>query len=554
MKGLLKKRLSIVLVLVLVLNTFALAGCKQGDKVIYGSDVYDYEDSEGQGLAEGDGNREETSGPEGTGSGGGANNSGGGTNNSGGGVSGTGSTASGSKGSRDPGKIGDEPVTVLGLESLKGKTIVYSGEDKYFKLGGGKAFEPKVEKVLADLQAKYDFKLVHKKVNPMEFGTQLITAIQSGVKFADIMQPYLSEFSQAGVSVINSKALRDLSKFPEFDLYNPNIYNQSYVEQTQVYGKNLFAFSNFDFPPAQYLFFNKKILKEDCGMEAEELYKMVRDGNWTISRLQALSKKAKKKLVAGADSFSDQYGFCGWDMLGTVAANVYFAAGGRSTAKNPTDGSYSSIYSGAESLAALKTMQTWLLKDPSIFYVKNKNDMGSNNEHSRLFAEGRSLFYAGIDYWDPMAAQNAALPGVKGFDWGIVPYPKVNEKAPYRSNVSVNTVCYAIPANNTRDEIALAGYLLKELIPQLGVINAEVKKNMRDKYNAYDPAVMEMRSKYIDATGYLDHMQWAGAEGAIGIIHGIMGQNYDPAQKLKEQGAGIAKKTAEFNKAHKDAK
>lgn len=504
----------------LLIASTLLSSCGK-DVVIQGSDSvsYVYGDSSGSGNGDNsnDGNTQNTSN--------------GGT---------SGSNNSNGSGTTNP---GDDKLTVTSLESLRGKTITYAAvTEKLFVPADEKIVDEsskKMDKFFEEIQKKYGFKLKFKQVPAVEMAQQLIVAINAGEKYADFMLAPLHQFN----SMILNKAIRDLNQFPEFDLDNPELYNQSYLEQTRSYGKNLSASPAYLTIPGERLFFNKTLLKKEIGMEAAELYQMVRDGKWTMRKMQEMSNKAKKDLGGGGKSFKDQFGLCGVDFVGAVSSAVYLSAGGQSCVKNPSDGSYKYTFGSSSSLAALKTMQNWLLKDSSIYNIKD--DKNNYENQIALFEQGRALFFAGTSYYLPYKKSNV--------EWGMIPFPKKDEKSEYRMPVSWNNFCIVIPANNKRDDIALAGMLLKEMLPKFAEIKEAGTKQEQEKIRQYDPVILEMEEKYINANAYLDPMYWGCTTAAMGSIHRIM-RGADPAQDVKSINQVILKDVNNFNKALKDAR
>lgn len=371
-------------------------------------------------------------------------------------------------------------------------TIRVAGLDNcYFALNASKnEWNRQIREQLASIEQRLNGKFqltIYKSTDDLADGC--IKAHKAGIKFADIMVAPL----HLQKKLTAAKALRDLNQVEGLDL-TKSYWDQNARRDMRLYGKNFAALTTLDGTAANanVLYFNKVLAKQVDSSDTE-LYKMVKNGTWTFDAMRRLSAKALKD-IDGKSGFgdNDQYGFGGMDMRSSVSLSIFKAQGGYFT--SPTkDGGVVYTLDNASNITALRGMQSWLLKDKSVYYQYKKEDDWSKTP--KAFTEGRLLFMG----WSADAAENF---NTMKNDWGILPYPMAEKGGKYVSTMSWNTPCFSIPSQVKKDDLADAATALDAIARQFDKI--------KDSKRAYNT-----RRVFRDGTKSQEMLDIAGANATI---------------------------------------
>lgn len=266
---------------------------------------------------------------------------------------------------------------------------------------------------LEAVEKELDYTFQLKKYTPGQLVESCIKADKAGTKIADLINadlPAQSRMARAGI-------LRDLNAV------NPTFSDTSdWKHRVQTGGAIQAVFpvlygvgSN-----AQVVYFNKELARR-VGTSDTELYQMVTDGTWTFNLMQKLSSKALKD-IDGEPGYgsNDQYGFTGLDFY-HAGFSIFKAQDGYFTGES-ANGGFSYALAEAKSIQALRFMQICLLKDRSVFHSANSDDV------QNMIYEGQVLFVGG-------SLADMERFGDSKQAWGILPYPKADQDAAYRTPV-----------------------------------------------------------------------------------------------------------------------
>ena len=245
--------------------------------------------------------------------------------------------------------------------------------------------------------------------------------------------------------------LVNLSDYPEFQLDKPwwdqAVSSAKVGNQDELY----FASSDFQlfgFDATLITFFNERIADE---LSLGSLYDVVRDGKWTLSKMQECMKAAAN--LNGDESFewtedgSAVYGLTTWATAGPAFIN---GTGEHFIKMDESGTPYLAIendrfYSVAEQVAQM-------LSTEGDCIILN----GTGRDHyETLFKEGRALF---------LAAQLKASSKYRDMNdsYGILPLPKYDEEQEnYSCYRTGNTLLLSIPTTNP--DPARAGIILDAL-------------------------------------------------------------------------------------------
>lgn len=413
-----------------------------------------------------------------------------------------------------------------------GEITVAGLDDCYFSLNASNnEWNRQIRNQLSAIEKSLNCKFKLTKYQTADdLSSNCIKAHNAKTKFADIMVApmYLQKKLVAGKAIQNLNAIKGLDLTKSY-------WDQNARRDMQMYGKNFAAFTTLDGPSVNpnVIYFNK-VLANQIGSSDAELYKMVRDGKWTFSTMQNLSSKARKD-IDGKPGYgdNDQYGFGGVNLRSDVSYSIFKAQGGYFTKIDK--GNVVFALDMASNIKALRGMQSWLLKDNSVYNPDKQDKDGSKT--LKAFSEGRLLF---------MGESAAAAENYRNLknDWGILPYPAAEKGDPYISTVDWTAPCFSVPSQVKRDDLTRAATVLDAIARQFD----KIKDNKRayNKSRIYrDSQTQEM----LDIAGRgasIDFCQYGDlGEGGLTCIHYLFNSiSNDPATVVKSR---IEKATASLN-------
>lgn len=414
----------------------------------------------------------------------------------------------------------------------------------------GKRIAEELDAVEKEMNATFKF-ITYDSASLTE---EFIKADKAGSKFADIVVSTMWQQRP----LVKARVLADLNAVSGLNL-TKSYFDQVARRDMQLYGKNFIAFTELDGPTADVsvIYFNKKLAKtafEKLGVAvdspdaaAKELYSYVDSGIWTFDRMQKISQKAAADLDGdgrmNAKSPSDQYGFSGVDMRGDVAYNIFRSKGGYFTKKS-SNGDIVYALDDAINITSLKTMQTWLLKDVSVY---NTAAYGTSpTAIIDAFKAGRVLF---LGY-----SADAAFEFADMEDWGILPYPGPDTKSPnpvYTTASDWGAQGFCIPRKVKGWELTQAATAIDAIARRFQIIREE--KNAYLAANVYSD---DESARMVQETASLlaiDAVQFADlGVGGMSSIHYMFDKvSNDPAQRVKAVRNDAVKALNEYLKAVK---
>ncbi|MBO5219429.1 MAG: hypothetical protein J6C52_08365 [Clostridia bacterium] len=183
--------------------------------------------------------------------------------------------------------------------------------------------------------------------------------------------------------------------------------------------------------------YNKRMAND---YKLPDLYAEIKNGTWTIDRMQELAKGVSKDLDAnGTMDEKDQYGIA----THSSALWGYYASSGITPLVIHEDRSFDLTLGSAQSLDIIDRLAKVLSDRNEVYYYD-----GSNPSHADMFKNGQVLF---ADY------------SVTGFiityrdmadDWGILPIPKLTEEQDgYHTTLQTILPCgICVPKNCEKPE------------------------------------------------------------------------------------------------------
>ncbi len=365
---------------------------------------------------------------------------------------------------------------------------------------------------------------------------QCILADKAGDQFCDVLMTTV----QQQKPLMAARALTDLNGVSRLNL-GSDYFDQASQKDMRLFGKNFIAFTTLDNPAsnANVIYFNKKLAQQalsELGTNtatpneaADKLYGMVRRGEWTFDAMQQLSQKAARDLNGNgklevADAGRDQFGFTGVDFRDNVGYSLFKAKGGYFT-KTDSQGNIIYALSDAVNITAFKVMQTWLLKDTSVY---NADHDGSNHMMGQdLFFSGHALFLG----WDIAGTEELST---MVDDWGILPYPKADANSDYVSVAGSNAHGFSIPRTLKGEALSNAAIVIDAIARRLHSIRQEKDKYLKARI-LRDADSLEML-QLAQKNAHVDLVQFCEmGEGGLSTLHYLMDdKTNDPATRIKK--------------------
>lgn len=418
------------------------------------------------------------------------------------------------------------------------------------------AWNKRIVEELESLEKHEECTFKLSKYDSASLTEQCIKADAAGSKFCDILVTNVWQqrpLVKAGV-LANLNEVKEW--FGKLDL-TKSYWDQSARKSMELNGKNFIAFTKIGGTAynANVIYFNKTLAKsalQKLGYEVETpedagkiLYKMVDDGKWTFDQMQKLSQKASADLTGDGKiddrTAKDQYGFAGVDVRNSVSYSIFKSKGGYFTKKD-SKGNITFALDDAVNMTALKTMQTWLHKDTSVY---NADKYGNNHTISAdAFLAGRVLFLGwSADKADELSEMRQ--------DWGLLPYPKSESSAAYNGAVSWNMQGFSIPRKVQGDDLSRTAAALK-IIAQIFEDIDEEKESYLRKRVFRDTDSLRML-QLVGSTATVDPVQFVDlGSGGMSTIHYVFDStSNDPSYRVKSVRDEAVKALNDFLKAVK---
>ena len=188
-------------------------------------------------------------------------------------------------------------------------------------------------------------------------------------------------------------------------------YNQSANATYHLGSKQYFAVSDLTFPVQQHfrILFNKELMTQ-LGMDYP--YEAVYNGQWTFEKMYGYSKDAYADLNGNGTADKD-------DRYGMAMNAAYIAGFGFNFGEVPMtwdeEGYHFNLVS--DRIVRIVELMQGLRSDPDVFFAT------SGNDHYKVFEAGNALFEGYGS--DPVLLRDLE------FDFGYLPYPKLDESDDY---------------------------------------------------------------------------------------------------------------------------
>jgi len=254
--------------------------------------------------------------------------------------------------------------------------------------------------------------------------SKMKTNLQANAAEFDLMTVDLS-----GVrTFINSGYMLDFNELPNIDMTMP-WWDQNAREKLSVDGKLFHTFSDFlitQLDNGRALYFNKEMHK-DLGLES--IYDLVREDKWTLDKLREMGVQAIRDLDGNqVMDAQDAYGMTCWNA--TSFYEIYLTSSDAEIMKQGDNGiPYFYCYDENFYTVCERLLNIFNTDDFTIL---------DGDQTINYFIEGRALFCSWTLY-------GATRMRDMQQDFGIVPFPKYDEKQESYWHVSPNPHALMVP-------------------------------------------------------------------------------------------------------------
>ncbi|MCL2814275.1 MAG: extracellular solute-binding protein [Oscillospiraceae bacterium] len=318
---------------------------------------------------------------------------------------------------------------------------------------------------------------------------ELLPAIRKNVKAGDNAFDMYMQIDREAYTAAGENLVYPLYKLPYIDLTQP-YWCRLANEQLTLGGKQYIAFSDDNlshFESAVVVYFNKKQV-QDLGLE--DIYALVKSGNWTHNKFYEYAKAAVKDLdgdgkitkadIWGMASEEDFLFPCFWTSAGLTLA-----------AKDENDIPYFAVPGNEKFFNIAATVVAEINKsNAGICYI----EQSSTEERVAFFRNGGVLFSVG-SIRDMVQLRD--MPD----DFGIVPFPKYTAEQPQYYSRVCGGFPYVIPI--TCDNPELVGAVMEAMAcaARNEIVPAYYEWSLQNKYSR-DPDTVEMLDLIFDTRMY----------------------------------------------------
>lgn len=391
---------------------------------------------------------------------------------------------------------GDDNVADKGTgQPLEGETVinaegyVFEVYD-YFKSrwepeAGNNKVDDQVLQVIDDVESVYNCDIVFTELDVNSAFDKLQTEVAAGGKFADLVITTMWNYGK----MLGAGLMGDLNKVEGLRLDQP-WWNQNVMEPLTINGRLLGASGSFtDHAYLTWSCYFNKTLFQSLGHDPEELYSLVRNGQWTYSKFLEYAKEAlaDKDGSGQVDSADDIWGLVA--PSGDYNRAAFLAMGGKF---------YGHDDSGNIVLACRDQHAFDVVEFMRKMFRTDKIWMSSGTESFQEimghFVDGHSLFIM----CSPGEEQLRNMED----DYGFLPQPKWDaNQENYIGMVDHNAPLFGITSTNTNTNVI--GYIMEGIAMRYQTVNELTLDNWTDTIwrSTQDD---EMMRKYVVGHGGYD--------------------------------------------------
>ena len=253
-----------------------------------------------------------------------------------------------------------------------------------------------------------------------------------------------------GLTMGQNGQVYNLNEMPYINLEN-EWWDQKCTEETRILGKNYFATGDItviDNDATWTLMFNKQMI-EDLTLDVP--YELVKSDAWTFDKFGEMIKAGAQDLNSDGKMrwTQDQFGFVTTSASGD---GLFYAAGARLVTLDEDLYPTSAINEDFLSTVVEKAGEIFSDKNTVIDNYKNGNI--TTVQLRNIFEQGRGLFFGEVMQCITRMRDSET-------DFGVIPWPKLNENQEEYYNMTHNTATKGIVVPLTQADLEKAGAVLE---------------------------------------------------------------------------------------------
>lgn len=362
--------------------------------------------------------------------------------------------------------------------------VVYDYFKSRWQPEAGTKVNDKVLEVMDDVKTVYNCDIVFNELNVDSAFDKLQTEVAAGGKFGDLIITTMWNYGK----MLGAGLMGDLNKVEGLQLDQP-WWNQNVKEPLTVNGKLLGGAGSFtDHAYLTWSCYFNKALFQQMGHDPEELYTLVRNGEWTYSKFVAYAKEALKDQDGNGlvDSGDDIWGLVA--PSGDYNHAAFLAMGGKFFGHDD-DGNIVLACNDQHAFDVVTFMRKMFKTDK--IWMSSGNE--SFSEIMGHFVDGHSLFI--------MCSPGEEQLRTMEDDYGFLPQPKWDkDQANYIGMVDHNAPLFGITSTNTdTDKI---GYIMEGIARRYQQVNELTLDNWKDTIWRSDKDDEMMRNYVAGHGGY----------------------------------------------------
>ena len=293
-------------------------------------------------------------------------------------------------------------------------------------------------------EEKYGIKIVNTLV--ADAASTAKKTIQAGSDEYDIIEPYMdTAFQMAG-----NEMLLDCLSMPWLELSQP-WWDRNILRDLALYGR-LYAISGdismFDDDLSYIVYYNKALARQ---YELGDFYDYVRDGSWTVDKMIELGSGITRDI--NGDTVLDGSDLWGIVTDHSVGRSWYFALGGQ-MCEVGADGAPNIVMGGEKSQTIFDKIGSFMNDSTLTLMVTTLPDQWMGG--SAMMKNNQILIY-------PASLYTITRYRSMEDDFGILPYPKMDESQERYRNQVASWVCPGIAVPVTNTDADFTGYILEAL-------------------------------------------------------------------------------------------
>jgi len=331
--------------------------------------------------------------------------------------------------------------------------------------------------VAARLDIKFDW-IPTASGGLQETKTEMVNVLSTYIDDYDYLLTTNNTILSAGMNAY----LWELSNSAYIDLSQPWWW-MSCIEEMSFDGRNynfLVGEMNLtNFQKMSAFYFNGKLIQNQLGLTASDMYARVDNGTWTIDELHRLVSKCY--FDKNGDNIANDGDLFGMPIAGAETVNQLVKSAKFDIYSREKNGFVKILLNNPRMISVCEKLTRLMHENTGVYIQKPRDNVsGFDSFVIEDFTEGKYVFMAQRF----TAVCSEAMRQMED-DYGIIPYPTLEEGDEYVSFIQSSSTCVSVPAAVDIERLDRVSAVLEAL-------SAEAYRNVTEKF--YELA---LKSKYV---------------------------------------------------------